>query len=206
MRGRTLPVRLGWALFALAALPAAIAPVAHASALEAIGILAAPVQPQLFVDGWGRGLGIGGSVRFGIGRHFEYGIDAEFMQFTYTGLPGLGNLGGERRFTRIGIPIRAHLYEWESRGRERVSVQASAGYGHQSIAGIFGEGLIAHDLKKNEDGLALAGAILFSRSLYRGTRWSAGFRYTWFDFDAESPGHFGFVLGVEMPLEGSRPH
>ena len=205
MRGRIFRMRLAGALFVLTLLHAAIAPAAAASALEAVGLLAAPVQPQLFADGWGRGLGIGGSLRFGIGGRFECGLDAEFMQFTYTGLPGLGELGGERRFTRIGIPIRVHLYEWASRGRERLSLQASAGYGHQSIAGIFGEGLIAHELKKNEDGLAWTGGILFSRSLYRGTRWSAGFRYTGFDFDAESPGHFGFVLGIEMPLEGSRP-
>ena len=206
--GGVAPAARRWWLPALAAalvlLRAAPAAAQSSWRLEALGLAATPTQPQLFVDGWGRGLGIGGSLRREFGRRFELGVDAEFVQFTYEGLPDRGEFGGERRMTRVAMPLRVHLWESARAGRERLSLQGSAGWGHQSIAGIFGDGTPLP--VEAQDGLAVTGDFRFSRSLYRGTRWSAGFRYTWFDFDAESPGHFAFVLGLEMPLQGSRPH
>ncbi len=199
-RGAWRPLLLA---LAAALLPLSAAP-AHAESrwlLEAVGVAATPTQPQIFVDGWGKGLGIGGSLRRQVGRRFEVGADAEFVQFTYEGLSDVGEFGGERRLTRLAVPVRVHLWENQGTGHERLSLQASAGWGHQSVAAT--DGLPA--TLKSQDGLAVTGEFRFSRILYRGTRWSAGLRYTWFDLDAESPGHFGVVLGVEMPLQGSRP-
>ena len=170
--------------------------------LEALGTACTPTQPERFTAGWGAGFGIGGSLRRELGGRLELGVDAEFVQFSYTGLRREGDLGGERRFGRVGVPVRVHLWERESAGRERLSLQASAGWGRQSTAAIFGAGRVSEP--KEENGLAVTGELRFARVLFRATRWSAGLRYAWFSLETESPGHFGLVLGVEMPLSGSR--
>jgi hypothetical protein len=172
--------------------------------LEAVGMAGAPVSPQLFTDGWGAGLGIGGSLRMRLTPKVQVGIDTEFIQFTYTGLPLLDGFGGERRYTRVGLPLRWLWWERESRKRERLSLQLSAGWGRQTIEGITGERFVRQ--KSSHDGLALTAGLRFSRALYRTTRWSVGVRYTYMDLGAEeSPGFVSLVLGMQMPLDGSRP-
>jgi hypothetical protein len=171
--------------------------------LEAVGLACVPARPERFRQGWGAGLGIGGSLRRELGPRFELGLDAEFVQFSYEGLPRQSGLGGERRFARFGAPLRLHLGERETPGRERLDLQFSAGWGYQSIAGIFGEGFGSEQTQ--EDGLAVTSELRFSRLLFGATRWSVALRYSWFDLETDAPAHLGLVLGAEMPLAGSRP-
>ncbi|UCE03735.1 MAG: outer membrane beta-barrel protein [Candidatus Latescibacterota bacterium] len=172
--------------------------------LEAVGMAGAPLTPQQFTRGWGAGLGIGGSLRVRLTPKVQVGIDAEFIQFTYTGLPRLGGFGGERRYTRVGVPLRWLWWERESSKKERLSLQLSAGWGRETIEGITGDRFVRQ--KSSHDGLALSAGLRFSRSLYRTTRWSLGARYTYMDLGAEeSPGFVSLLVGMQMPLEGSRP-
>jgi len=170
--------------------------------LEAAGAVAAPVEPRQFVDGWRTGLGIGAALRARLGK-VEVGVDADFTQFGFTGLERLGTLGGERRMTRVAVPLRVALWRGRSAAFHGLFFQASGGWGHQSIAGSFGGTLASSP--KTQDGLAGTLGLRYVRELYRRTRWSAGIRYTRFEFEAESPVHVAFLLGLQMPLEGSRP-
>jgi hypothetical protein len=175
--------------------------------VEAYGALSGPVSPSFFTDGWGRGLGIGGGLSYGI-RIVEFVLEGEFTQFSYDGVEGLGDLGGERRFSRLALALRLHAWENDSRRKERLSLMGSAGWGHQSIAGTFGEGAKNPDAEVfgdgSEDGLALAGALEFSRGLFRETRWVVSLRYTQHRFTMETPAATSFLLGLRMPLTGSR--
>jgi len=175
--------------------------------IEAYGSVSGPVSPDFFTEGWGSGLGIGGGLTYGM--HFvEILLEGEFAQFTFDGIEGLGDLGGERRFSRLAMALRVNLWERQSEKRERLSLNASAGWGHQSIAGTFGEGGTSPDAEilgdGSEDGWALTGGLEFSRSLFRSTRWVAGLRYSQHRFTLESPAYTSLVLGLRMPLAGSR--
>lgn len=182
-------------------------PAAAEWGVEAYGSLSGPVSPSFFSDGWGNGLGIGG------GLHYDMDIvalilEGEFMQFSFEGVEGLGDLGGQRRFSRLALAFRVNLWEWQSEARERLNLMASAGWGHQSIAGTFGEGASTPDAEAlgdgSEDGWAMTGGAEFSRSLFRSTRWAVGLRYSHYLFTLESPAHASLVLGLRMPLAGSR--
>jgi len=164
--------------------------------------VAAPVDPQLFVDGWRNGLGIGGSLRARWAA-LETGLDADFAQFGFDGLENVGTLGGERRMTRLAVPVRVTLWKEDQRTRQRLYLQVSAGWGHQSIAGTFGGALATAN--KTQDGFVGTLGLRYARSVYRSTLWSVGLRYTRFEFDQESPSAVALVLGIQMPLSGSRP-
>ncbi len=170
--------------------------------LEAFGFTAAPVDPQEFVDGWRSGLGIGGSLRARVGA-VEVGVEGDFAQFGFDGLENLGTLGGERRMTRLALPVRFTLWKDDRRAVQRLYLQASGGWGHQSVAATFG-GVLASG-SRTDDGFVGTLGVRYARSLYRRTLWSVGVRYTRFEFDAESPSTLGLLLGVQMPLSGSRP-
>lgn len=170
--------------------------------IEAVGSVATPVAPQLFTDGWRNGLGIGGSLRAGFGV-VEVGIDADFTHFGFNGLENLGTLGGERRLTRVAMPVRLQLWKGRSAVFQALYAQGSAGWGHQSTAGTFGGPLATSP--QSHDGFAATLGLRYVRELYRGTRWSVGVRYTHFEFSDESPSHVSFLLGLQMPLDGSRP-
>jgi hypothetical protein len=170
--------------------------------LEALGSVATPAEPQRFVDGWRNGLGIGGSLRVRLGV-VEVGVAADFMQFGFEGLENLGSLGGERRLARVAVPVRVALWEGGRRVFHGLYAQASGGWGHQSIAGTFG-GVLA-TASTTQDGFAGTLDVRYARELYRRTRWSVGVRYTRFEFPEESPSHVSLLLGLQMPLDGSRP-
>jgi hypothetical protein len=183
----------------------------HASAasrgvIEANALLGFP-SGGTFAEGWSTGWGIGGALRWRIGTHVQIGVEADFMQFKFDGLEGLAPLGGERRFTRAAVPLRMALWEHKSAGRERLSLQVSGGWAWQSIEGTFGSAdseLLSP--AETDDGMAITGGLRFSRTLYGGTRWSAELRYTRIDLQLEDARHVALVLGIEMPLDGSRPH
>ncbi len=187
-----------------------LAPAAQASgwSAEVTGAIGGPSSPELFRAGWGRGLGIGGGVYYDF-DFLDLCVQGDFTQFTFDGYEGLGTLGGERRISRLSLAARVHLWTNASQGRERLSLEGSGGWGHQTVASTFGEGGTTADQDLfgdgKDDGLAITGAVEFSRSLYRTTRWSAGVRYTHLRFDAESPAHVAFIMGLRMPLSGSRP-
>jgi len=170
--------------------------------LEAVGAVATPVDPDVFVDGWRSGLGIGASLRARVDR-VEIGVDADFTQFGFTGLENLGTLGGERRMTRVAVPLRFALWTAQTGVFQGLFFQLSGGWGHQSIAGSFG-GRFA-SAPKTQDGVVATLDLRYVREMYRWTRWSAGIRYARFNFEGESPSHASFLLGLQMPLEGSRP-
>jgi hypothetical protein len=193
-----------------AALCIAPVPAAHASgwSAEVEGGIGGPASPEFFRAGWGRGLGIGGGVFYEF-AYLDLILQGDFTQFAFDGYEGLGTLGGERRISRLAFAARAHLWTNPGHGRERLSLEGSGGWGHQEVAGTFGEGGTTADQDVfgdgKDDGFAVTGGVEFSRSLYRTTRWSAGVRYTRLDFERESPAHVALVMGLRMPLSGSRP-
>jgi hypothetical protein len=197
--------RLG--LMAAAVLLAWPLPAAAEWGVEAYGSLSGPVSPDLFTEGWGSGLGIGGGLSYGMGI-IDVVLEGEFTQFSFDGIEGLGDMGGERRFSRLALLFRLNPWERDSEKRERLSLLASAGWGHQSMAGTFGEGATTPDGEilgdGTEDGWALTAGLEFSRSLFRTTRWCVGLRYSHYDFSTESPAYTSLFLGLRMPLSGSR--
>ncbi len=170
--------------------------------LEAVGMGAAPVDPQAFRDGWRAGLGIGGSLRVRLGVP-EVGVDAEYVQFGFDGLDAAGPLGGERRSVRLAVPVRVALWKDAQRTDQALYAQASAGWGRQSIAGTFGGSFTTPPA--TEDGFAWSMGLRYARQLYRATKWSIGLRYTRFEYSNESPSFVSLLLAIQMPLDGSRP-
>lgn len=170
--------------------------------IEAVGSAAAPLDPQDFVDGWRPGLGIGGSLRARVGT-VELGLDADFIQFGFEGLRHLSSLGGERRMLRLAVPLRTPLWRSQNEANQRLDLQVSGGWGHQSIAASFG-GTFA-STPTTHDGFVGTLGMRYTHPLYRHTVWSVGVRYTRFYFDAESPSHISILLGLQMPIDGSRP-
>ena len=190
------------AVFLGAAPPASAA---SRGVIEANALLGFP-SGGTFAEGWSIGWGIGGALRLRVGTHVQIGVEADFMQFKFDGLDGLAPLGGERRFARAAVPLRMVFWERDAAGREQLSLQVSGGWAWQSIDGTFGDAdTEILSAAETDDGPAVTAGLRFSRVLYRGTRWSAELRYTHVDLQHEDPRHVALVLGVEMPLDGSRP-
>ena len=193
----------------LAAMCALAAPArAGTFGVEVAGMLGGPVDPQFFSDAWGRGLGVGGGLVYDMGRVAAV-VQGDFAQFSFEGSEELGSFGGERRFSSLTLALRLVVWKRDSLPEESLSLAASAGWGHESIAGIAGVepgSPAAISLGDgSEDGIVWTAAAEFSRSLYRTTRWAAGLRYTRFEFEVESPAHVMLVFALRMPLAGSRP-
>ncbi len=176
--------------------------------VEVAGMLGGPVSPEFFSDAWGRGLGIGGGLLYDMGRVVAL-VQGDFAQFAFEGSEELGTFGGERRFSSLTLALRLVLWKHDSLREECLSLAASAGWGHQAIAGTAGvepgSAAAASLGDGSEDGVTWTAAGEFSRSLYRTTRWAAGLRYTRFEFEHESPAHVMLVFALRMPLAGSRP-
>ena len=189
---------------ALAATPAGA--MAGTFALEGFASIGGPVRPEFFSAGWGGGYGIGGGLGLSTSRT-DIMLQGEFAQFSFQGYEGLGNLGGERRFSTLALLLRYRVWERVSAKHEGLAVAASAGWGHQSIAGTFGEGQGAQALLGDgtEDGLVWTAGLEFARDLYRTTRWAVGLRYSQFHFENETPAHVTLCFALRMPLAGSRP-
>ncbi len=193
----------------LAAMCALAAPArAGTFGVEVAGMVGGPVDPQFFSDAWGRGLGIGGGLLYDMGRVAAL-VQGDFAQFSFEGSEELGTFGGERRFSSLTLALRLVLWKHDSLREESLSLAASAGWGHEAIAGIAGvepgSKAAASLGDGSEDGVVWTAAAEFSRSLYRTTRWAAGLRYTRFEFEVESPAHVMLVFALRMPLAGSRP-
>ena len=193
----------------LAAVCVAVAPArAGTFGVEVAGVLGGPVSPEFFSDVWGRGLGIGGGLIYDLGRVAAV-VQGDFVQFAFEGSEELGSFGGERRFSTLGLALRLAVWKHDGLHEESLSLAASAGWGHQAIAGLAGVdpgSAVAVSLGDGSaDGVVWTAAAEFSRSLYRTTRWAAGLRYTRFEFELESPAHVMLVFALRMPLAGSRP-
>jgi hypothetical protein len=173
--------------------------------LEATVVGAVPTS-DVFREGWGAGYGLGGALRRRLGSRVQLGIEADFAQFSFTGLQGFGTLGGARREFGVAVPMHILLWERLSPGREHLALVGSAGWGWQQVEGTF-EGSSETEFSRptNGDGFRAAAELRFSRILYRTTRWNIGARWTTVDLTDETPQYVSLILGAQMPLSGSRP-
>lgn len=161
-----------------------------------------PMQESEFRDGWRYGLGLAGGLRRRLGAVAAAGLEAEFLHFRRGDRAGEDVSGGARRYGRIAVPLHLRLYQHPGERRTRLEVQASAGYVHESVGGITG--LSQPSPAERSDGFAWTAGLVLSRRGFQQTRYTLGARYAGLSLPDRSPAHFAFVLGVEMPLAGSR--
>ena len=162
-----------------------------------------PVAAAEFSDGWNYGLGLGGGVARAFGSRFEIGLAGDFVQFKLADIPDAAESGGQRRFSRLEVPLRVLAWEHNGFHRLQVVVQAGAGYVHESIDPISGG--IAPGRPFRSDGNTYEGSLWLSRLFYQRTRWFVGGRLTHLDLPDHKPEYWTFHIGARMPLEGSRP-
>lgn len=162
-----------------------------------------PVAAAEFSDGWNYGLGLGGGVSRALSRKIELGLAGDFVQFKLADIPNAAETGGQRRFSRLEVPLRYLAYEHDGFHRTQVVAQVGAGYVHESIDPISGG--IAPGRPFRSDGKAYEAGLWLSRLLYQHTRWFVGGKYTRMDLPNHKPEYWTFHFGARMPLDGSRP-
>lgn len=162
-----------------------------------------PLEAQEFRDGWRYGLGLAGGLRRCFGPTVAVGIEAEFLHFRRSDVVGEDVSGGARRYGRASVPVHVRLYQDPGERRTRLEAQGSAGYVHESVAGITG--LSRPSPAERSDGFAWSAGLVLSRQGYQQTRYALAARYTGLSLPEREPAHFSLAFGVEMPLVGSRP-
>jgi hypothetical protein len=162
-----------------------------------------PVAAAEFSDGWKYGLGLGGGVSRALTSRFELGLAADFVEFKLANIPDAAESGGQRRFSRLELPLRYLAWQHDGFHRTQLVVQAGAGYVHESIDPISGG--LAPGRPFRSDGKSIEAGAWISRLLYQHTRWFIGGRYTRLDLPDHKPEYWTFQVGARMPLEGSRP-
>jgi hypothetical protein len=116
--------------------------------VDAAVLIAAPVAPSAFTDGWDTGFGFGGGVRWPLGARLRLGIEGKYLQFAPASR-GTDGLGGNRRSGGAAVPVSFRLGPADTRvGGELV---ASVGYGHESIETLSGS---MHISGGSRDGVA----------------------------------------------------
>lgn len=164
--------------------------------VHAAATLGVPVAPAEFRDGAKAGLGITAGVRRVVGGPWSLGLEGEFVQFGRGDVAGADLTGGERRFGRIGVPLRVIAWEHDGLRRTRLDLEASAGYAHASRTGVSGTATTP-ERPNRADGFGWTAGAALSGRLYQATRWMSGLRAGGSTFPEESPLFLGIVIGIE---------